>query len=277
MATARTYRALRRKRDHKWAIPGDFPSCEIIFRAGLLYCLKNQKQLDYLEEPENLGVLRLGHPPLNENYKQAPLLLHGKRKFLSRRDTPAQPKEELFEKISKARELEFKLAHYNNESAGGRDDSLSRYLQRVADVGMQMVEPDASADMSTTESSTDHNLNLLEPFENMDSLRYFSNMVYVKYMSKCKRMEPPKDWVESLVNNESIKPEQSYYLESTGGYEDRDLQLNKMSQKQRNAARFRSKRPKEIPHGRPGAQTSRQGWRTTFTPYFPKGNKSLPS
>ncbi len=38
---------------------------------------------------------------------------------------------------------------------------------------MQMVEPDA--DMSTT----DHNLNLLEPFENMDSLRYFSNMVYV--------------------------------------------------------------------------------------------------
>ena len=35
LATARTYRALRRKRDHKWAIPGDFPSCEIIFRIGL--------------------------------------------------------------------------------------------------------------------------------------------------------------------------------------------------------------------------------------------------
>ena len=28
-----------------------------------------------------------------------------------------------------------------------------------------------------------------------------------------------------------------------------------MTQKQRNAARFRSKRPKDIPHGRPGAQS----------------------
>ena len=117
------------------------------------------------------------------------------------------PEDELFQKISK--ELEFKLSHYNNESAGGRDDSLSRYLQRVAEVGMQMEEPDA--DMSTT----DHNL--LEPFDNWDSFQHFANMVYVKYMRKCKRLEPPKDWVKSLVNNESIKPEQSYYLEATGG------------------------------------------------------------
>ena len=40
------------------------------------------------------------------------------------------PEDELFQKISK----EFKLSHYNNESAGGRDDSLSRFLQRVARV-----------------------------------------------------------------------------------------------------------------------------------------------
>ena len=39
-------------------------------------------------------------------------------------------------------------------------------------------------------------------------------------MSICKRREPPKDWVKSLVNNEKDKPEQSYYLESTGGYDD---------------------------------------------------------
>ena len=32
------------------------------------------------------------------------------------------PEDELFQKISK----EFKLSHYNNESAGGRDDSLSQ-------------------------------------------------------------------------------------------------------------------------------------------------------
>ena len=61
---------------------------------------------------------------------------------------------------------------------------------------MRMLEPDA--DMSTTDQ------NLLEPFDDMardsDSLRYFSNHVYVKYMSVCKRMEPPKDWVKSLVN-----------------------------------------------------------------------------
>ena len=101
--------------------------------------------------------------------------------------------------------------------------------------------------------------NLLEPFESWDSFQYFANMVYVKYMRnlKCKRLEPPKVWVKSLVNNEpeSIKPEQSYYLESTGGYDDRDLQLHKMTQKQRNAARFRDKRPKDVPYGRSGAQS----------------------
>ena len=95
--------------------PRGFPLVRDNLSCRFIVLLEESKQLDYLEE--NLGVLRLGHPPLNENYKQAPLLLHGKQKFLSRRDTPAQPKEELFEKISKARE--FKLAHYNNESAGG--------------------------------------------------------------------------------------------------------------------------------------------------------------
>ena len=81
--------------------PRGFPLVRDNLSCRFIVLLEESKQLDYLEE--NLGVLRLGHPPLNENYKQAPLLLHGKREFLSRRDTPAQPKEELFEKISKAR------------------------------------------------------------------------------------------------------------------------------------------------------------------------------
>ena len=53
---------------------------------------------------------------------------------------------------------------------------------------------------------------LLAPFDDMDALRHFSNHVYVKYMGNCRRKEPPKDWVKSLVNHEKIKPEQSYYL-----------------------------------------------------------------
>ena len=53
---------------------------------------------------------------------------------------------------------------------------------------------------------------MLAPFDDMDALRHFSNHVYVKYMGNCRRKEPPKDWVKSLVNHEKIKPEQSYYL-----------------------------------------------------------------
>ena len=53
---------------------------------------------------------------------------------------------------------------------------------------------------------------LLAPFDDMDALRHFSNHVYFKYMGNCRRKEPPKDWVKSLVNHEKIKPEQSYYL-----------------------------------------------------------------
>ena len=55
---------------------------------------------------------------------------------------------------------------------------------------------------------------LLAPFDDMDALRHFSNHVYFKYMGNCRRKEPPKDWVKSLVNHENlkIKPEQSYYL-----------------------------------------------------------------
>ena len=55
---------------------------------------------------------------------------------------------------------------------------------------------------------------LLAPFDDMDALRNFSNHVYFKYMGNCRRKEPPKDWVKSLVrvNHEKIKPEQSYYL-----------------------------------------------------------------
>ena len=55
---------------------------------------------------------------------------------------------------------------------------------------------------------------LLAPFDDMDALRHFSNHVYFKYMGNCRRkeLEPPRDWVKSLVNHEKIKPEQSYYL-----------------------------------------------------------------
>ena len=55
---------------------------------------------------------------------------------------------------------------------------------------------------------------LLARFDDMVALRHFSNHVYVKYMGNCRRKEPPRDWVKSLVNHwhEKIKPEQSYYL-----------------------------------------------------------------
>ena len=53
---------------------------------------------------------------------------------------------------------------------------------------------------------------LLAPFDDMDALRHFSNHVYFKYMGNCRRKEPPRDWVKSLVNHEKIKPEQSHYL-----------------------------------------------------------------
>ena len=55
---------------------------------------------------------------------------------------------------------------------------------------------------------------LLAPFDDMDALRHFSNHVYFKYMGNCRRKEPPRDWIKSLVNHENlkIKPEQSYYL-----------------------------------------------------------------
>ena len=55
---------------------------------------------------------------------------------------------------------------------------------------------------------------LLAPFDDMDALRHFSTHVYFKYMGNCRRKEPPRDWVKSLVNHwhEKIKPEQSYYL-----------------------------------------------------------------
>ena len=63
---------------------------------------------------------------------------------------------------------------------------------------------------------------LLAPFDDMDALRHFSNHVYFKYMGNCRRKEPPRDWVKSLVNEN----EDNRVLRLTVIFHDRNLKEN---------------------------------------------------
>ena len=85
-------------------------------------------------------------------------------------------------------------------------------LRRVSQSRLRLAGATAVPIAVPTVPTVIETCGLLAPFDDMDALRHFSNHVYFKYMGNCRRKEPPRDWVKSLVNHEKIKPEQSYYL-----------------------------------------------------------------